>query len=52
MLLKANDQFFGLGISLLKVFVMMLGELEFSNNFIHAKVKEVGGRNFSVQVKL
>ena len=52
MLHAANDQFFGLGTSILKVFVMMLGELEFSSNFIHAKVKEVGGRNFSVQVNI
>jgi hypothetical protein len=36
--------------SFLKVLVMMVGELEFSEYFIYNKVDEMGGRNISVQV--
>ena len=50
--LKADHEFYGLTTSALKVFVMMIGELQFTETFIHSKVKEKGGRNFSVQVHI
>ena len=51
LLLKGNHIFHGVTTSFLKVFDMFVGELEFTNIFMYDKVKEVGGRNISVQVR-
>ena len=50
MLLHANPAFESWVSSGLKVMTMMLGELEFGENFIYHEVKEIGGRNYSVQI--
>ena len=50
MLLHANPAFESWVSSGLKVMTMMLGELEFGDHFIYHEVKEIGGRNHSVQV--
>ena len=50
MLLHANPAFESWVSAGLKVMTMMLGELEFGDHFIYHEVKEIGGRNYSVQV--
>ena len=51
MFLAGSDIFRGYGSSFMKTFVMMVGELEFSNYFVYHKVDEFGGRNISAQVR-
>ena len=50
MLLHSNPAFENWISACLKVLTMMLGELEFDDHFIHHEVKEMGGRNHSVQI--
>ena len=47
-----NDVFEGPIASLLKTFEMLLGEVDFSDNFLYDNVKETEGANHSVQLML
>ena len=47
-----NPVFEGYVASLLKTFEMLLGEVDFSDNFLYDNVKETGGANHSVQIML
>ena len=47
-----NDVFEGPIASLLKTFEMLLGEVDFSDNFLYDNVKETEGANHSVQIML
>ena len=50
--LISNDTFKGPVSSLIKVFTMILGEFDFEDNFLHDKVAENNGSNWSVQILL
>ena len=50
MLLSGHAVFRGITTAFLKILDMMVGELEFSDTFLHSKVDEFGGRNISVQI--
>ena len=48
MLLHSDKDFKSFFSTILKVIVMMLGELEFSDHFQYDQVDETGGRNLGV----
>ena len=50
MLLHSDKAFNSYASTILKVIVMMLGELEFSDHFQYDQVDETGGRNFTIQL--
>ena len=50
-ILLHSDEVFESWIStLIKVIVMMLGELDFADHFLYSEVNDLGGRNVSVQI--
>ena len=50
MLLHSNATFESWTSGCFKVIAMMLGELEFGDTFVYHEVKDIGGRNISVQI--
>ena len=46
-----SESFDGFSHTLVKLFVMMLGEFDYDDNISHQHVREEGGRNISIQVR-